>query len=114
MLLLAASLILGACTCSSSGESSSDTLRPTHGNTKPPGSKYVPGQVIVQFKPETQEQDITKMASTLNMAVGKKIMAPNTWLMEITDGSSVEDAITRLTRQKIVINAEPNYIRTIN
>lgn len=71
---------------------------------------YVPGEVIVKFKPSTT----LRMKSMAHWAIGarveKKINALRVEKVKLRSGMSVEDAIAYYKRQRGIDYAQPNYI----
>ena len=82
------------------------------GNSQQAGQKptYVPGQVLVKFKSGTDAETIERVRTALKLETLRKFSSPNLFLMKITDGSSVEAIIERLTTYEAVKYAEPNHV----
>ncbi len=70
---------------------------------------FLPDQVLVKFKPETDAKTIAQIQSELKLETIQKFSSPNLFLMKIADGATVESTIKRLTSHEDVIYAEPNY-----
>ena len=79
---------------------------------------YVPGEVMVKFKPGTVIEklqiieNIAGLSRTLE-SIGPSHVTKEAQLMKIRDGVSVERSIRRLRLFDEVIYAEPNYVRKI-
>ena len=71
---------------------------------------YVPDQVMVKFKSNTDAETIERIRTSLKLETLRKFSSPNLFLMKITDGSSVEAIIERLTTYEAVKYAEPNHL----
>ena len=71
---------------------------------------YVPDQVLVKFKSNTDAATIERIRTALKLEKLRKFTSPNLFLMKITDGSSVEAVIERLTTHEAVKYAEPNHV----
>ena len=71
---------------------------------------YVPDQVLVKFKSGTDAETIERVRTALKLETLRKFSSPNLFLMKITDGSSVEAIIERLTTYEAVKYAEPNHV----
>ena len=74
---------------------------------KPP---YVPDQVLVKFKSGTDAETMERVRTALKLETLRKFSSPNLFLMKITDGSSVEAIIERLTTYEAIKYAEPNHV----
>ena len=71
---------------------------------------YVLNEVLVKFKPGVDRDAIERIRAALNLEIMRKFSSPNLFLMEITDGSSVEAVIEQLKTYEAVKYAEPNYV----
>jgi len=71
---------------------------------------YVLNEVLVKFKPGVDRDAIERIRAALNLEIIRKFSSPNLFLMEITDGSSVEAVIEQLKTYEAVKYAEPNYV----
>jgi hypothetical protein len=72
--------------------------------------EYVAGQVLVKFKPHTDVESISAIQRTLALKTIRVVSKPDLYLMEITDGSTVEGVINRLKQFDEVLYAEPNAV----
>jgi hypothetical protein len=70
---------------------------------------YVPGQVLVKFKNGVDEQAIQTIKEAMSLKTIRVIRRLNLYLMQISDGTSVEGIIQRLMASPEVSHAEPNY-----
>ena len=70
---------------------------------------YVPGQVLVKFKDEVDEQAIQTIKEALSLETIRVVRRPNLFLMRIVNVSSVEEVVERLRDFPEVSYAEPNY-----
>jgi hypothetical protein len=70
---------------------------------------YVPDEVLVGFHADTDPRAIERIRHELLLKVVRVFSSRNLFLMQITDGSSVEDMIQRLKNYDAVDYAEPNY-----
>jgi subtilisin family serine protease len=81
-----------------------------------PTAQYVPGQVIVKYKPGISEQSRSQtriMSAGRGAAVLNEIGPPEgdrAEVVKLEPGLSVEQAVARLQAQEDVLYAEPNYI----
>ncbi|MBN1841999.1 MAG: hypothetical protein JW883_06925 [Deltaproteobacteria bacterium] len=73
----------------------------------------IPGQVIVKFKEGTGQQTIEAIQRELHLKIIRVVSRPNLYLMEVEEGSSLEEITRRLQDFKAVEYAEPNYVRRI-
>ena len=71
---------------------------------------YVPDEVLVKFKADTDAETVERIRAALNLETVRKFSSPNLFLMKITDGSSVPSVIEQLKTYKTVKYAEPNYV----
>ncbi len=78
-----------------------------------PTDTYAPHQVIVRFKPNTDQEDIEAIQRTLHLETLKIISAPDLHLMEIQNDTPVEETVSRLREFEAVRFAEPNYVRSV-
>ncbi len=75
-------------------------------------NNYAPGQVIVKFKSNTQQQDIEMIQTELHLKILRTIFPPNVYLMRIENGAPVEEIVEQLQGFKAVKHVEPNYVRS--
>ena len=71
---------------------------------------YVLNEVLVKFNPGVDRDAIERIRAALNLEIIRKFSSTNLFLMEITDGSSVEAVIEQLKTYEAVKYAEPNYV----
>ena len=67
---------------------------------------------MVTFYAGTSEKTIQEITRELHLETIRVVSKPDLYLMEILDGSSVENVLERLHNYKEVKYAEPNYMRT--
>jgi hypothetical protein len=73
--------------------------------------KYVPGQVLVRFRPGTSPGSIKGAHSAIGAKVLRRPQLVDRWeQIRLPEGLSVEDAIRSYRRNPDVLYAEPNYI----
>jgi hypothetical protein len=77
------------------------------------GGAYGPGQVLVKFREGTHRQTVEALEKELGLRTVQVVSQPNTCLMEITGGDTVERMIERLKKVDTVEYAEPNYVRSV-
>jgi hypothetical protein len=73
--------------------------------------EMVPGQVLVRFREGTDPRAIERIQGEAGARILKAVSGNALFLMEIMDGSSVEDAVRRLNAYPEILYAEPNYGR---
>jgi serine protease len=76
------------------------------------GATYVPGEVVVQYAPGP----VSAVAADAATRIGARVAAPalpGTQVLRLPRGVSVAQAITRLRRQRGVVDAVPNYVAHI-
>jgi hypothetical protein len=72
-----------------------------------------PDQVLVHFREGTDPREIERIQGEAGVRILKAVSGKNLFLMKVTDGSSVEDAIRRLKAYPEVLYSEPNYTRSL-
>jgi Fervidolysin N-terminal prodomain len=87
---------------------------PAAGPAQAPGeaaarADYVPGEVLAGFRPDVSEAALRALLAELGLALARPLGTRNAWLLRITDGSTVPQAIARLQARPEVVYAEPNY-----
>jgi len=128
--VLSALVLLLALGCSGKGSPTSPDLTPAVGNTIdafrgsgqadfPPrthGSanqaSYAPNEVLVVLNDPVPQPGIAGVLSAWPLSVGKTIRCrwANVYRLTITDGTPVEDMVSRLKADPLVRMAEPNHI----
>jgi hypothetical protein len=78
-----------------------------------PTDTYAPRQVIVRFRPNTEQEAIETIKRTLHLDTLKIISPPDLLLMEIKNDTPVEETVSRLREFEAVRLAEPNYARSV-
>jgi len=76
--------------------------------------KYIPGEILVQFKDGTERNTIDVLQKKFHLKTKRILTPPNLFLMKILDGSSVGSVMERLRNCEEIQYAEPNYIRTVH
>jgi len=70
--------------------------------------------VIVQFKLEAREMDISPFLTAIDATVQKDVHTSNVKMIDLPESITVEDAVLYFSGLDIVVYAEPNYIRTLH
>lgn len=80
-----------------------------------PPEKFVPGRIIVKFKPSTPAGLINNIhaAERATKATELSFSRLKLQLVQIEQGQSVADAVQKYSQNPNVIYAEPDYIRTL-
>ena len=76
----------------------------------PPGAVYVPGEVLVKFRPEIPVAQRSGILSIYGMAVLQNLPVLNACRLGVPAGYSVEEAVAAWRQNPSVEYAEPNYI----
>ena len=76
--------------------------------------EYVPHEVLVQFNPGIDPETIARIQAELKLETAREFRIPNLFLMNITDGSSVEAIIEKSKAYAEIQYAEPNYVVKAN
>lgn len=76
--------------------------------------EFVPGEVLVKFKPGVGEQAIASIKANLNLETIKVFKRSHIYHLRILSKLSVQEVIARLRQSPAVEYAEPNYIRYLN
>lgn len=86
-----------------------------HGDTS--AGSYVPGEVIVRYADSGYGTELASIASSLNNQIGavtilsaEDVGVPGIEVVQIPDGTSVEEAVAIYRQNQYVKFAEPNYI----
>lgn len=72
------------------------------------GRDYVPGQVVVRFRPSADQPSRKHALSSESAATVKRLVLPGLQLVHVK--GSVEDAVAALRSDPAVAYAEPNYL----
>jgi len=75
--------------------------------------EYVSAEILVRFKPNTDQQTIQSIQQKLHLKTLKVFSTPQLYLMKITDDTAVKVVMQRLQKYQAVKYAEPNYVKTI-
>lgn len=76
----------------------------------PAQGDYVPGQVIARFRPGVTPERVAALVAPLGLAVERPLRLERTYLLRITDGAPVPEAIERLGTLAALEYAEPNRL----
>src|SRR5207247_470427 len=85
--------------------------------------QYVPGQIIVKFKPGLRASDVSALAENEGLSVIRHFDVPpvmvksfggELYQFKLRGGDTVQDAIARLSGKPNVAYAEPNYKIQLN
>jgi subtilisin family serine protease len=81
------------------------------GASPPPvDPEYVPGELIVQFKPGLRAAAQTSLMASEGASVERRLAAPGTALVRLAEGTSVAAAVESFERRADVAGAQPNYV----
>jgi subtilisin family serine protease len=75
---------------------------------------YVPGELLVKYKPQFSLSSINSLHSELNVTEIKRFSEINVHHIKLPSGTNVEDALKAFKDNPAVEYAEPNYIRQIS
>ncbi len=78
------------------------------------GAEIVPNQVIVRFAAGTSSAGRRAAVRAEGAAIAEPLSLPRTELVELADGTSVEDAIAAFEENPDVTYAEPNYVSQLS
>lgn len=85
---------------------------PTSQTERQRSQKYVPGQLLVRFRPRTGEQAIQAQHSMAGAQILKGFrVVENLQLVRLAAGMSVEEAMRYYRARPDILYAEPNYTR---
>jgi subtilisin family serine protease len=70
----------------------------------------VPGQLVVRFKAQIDQNDIQSLLEKMGAAVKKQIPAINYFVISLPDGLSISEAQDWLQKKGVVAQSEPNYL----
>lgn len=73
-------------------------------------SRYVPGEVIVQFHAGTSNERIREIIGASGVATAKVLGAPHSYLLRFSKDSSIEELISGLQKYPEILYAHPNRI----
>jgi subtilisin family serine protease len=76
----------------------------------PPGGEFVPGEVIVRFKPGLQMSAQRAAVATEAATIGERLLLPGASVVELPPGASVAATIDQLEQHPDVLYAQPNYV----
>lgn len=93
---------------------------PTATPLVPPGAarvasaEFVPGELIVRFKPTVGSQARAALLKRFGASVGRNLGLPDLALVRLAAGSRVAAAAAAFARDPQILYAEPNYYRRIS
>jgi hypothetical protein len=91
----------------------SETKETKHPKLAPIGKEsnnYIPGEILIKFKDDTDLQSIKTIQKRLDLTTIKVVPKLNIYRMKIENGSSVEEVMKRLQEFLEVEYSEPNYM----
>jgi subtilisin family serine protease/opacity protein-like surface antigen len=74
-------------------------------------ARYVPGQILVKFRPGTAPQTKERLAARMKTSVRRESSLTATQLLSLPSGMPVDEAVREYRQHPDVLYAEPNYIR---
>ncbi|MBI3811942.1 MAG: S8 family serine peptidase [Nitrospirae bacterium] len=74
-------------------------------------TSYVPGEILVKFKPGTPDETIERFADRMKTTVKRKSDLTGVQRLSLPADLSVEEALSAYQNHPDVLYAEPNYIR---
>ena len=80
----------------------------------PGGVEYMPGELLVKFKPEATGEAIAALQAQVGLEAIKVFARTGVHHVRIRSNLTVPEAIARLQQHPAVEYAEPNYIRHLN
>lgn len=104
---VAALLLLSVAVASSAGAS-----KPTWPATGDSAKKFVPGEVIVRYRPKTEAATRIDVRGDADASFDSKLPLSQLEIVKLEPGASVTDAVAELNADPRVEYAEPNYIAT--
>src|SRR5256886_6381415 len=76
-----------------------------------PKREFVPGEILVRFKPGTTDLQKLKVHALVNAQVMKRFdSVSHLERVRLSDGARVDEAVTNYRAQADVLYAEPNYV----
>lgn len=97
----------GGCATASSGARAEVKLPQALSGASP----YVPGEVLVKFRPEVPKERIPALIEEMGTQVIRVIDNLGVYHLRITSGESTEAVIRKFSLLKEIEYAEPNYKR---
>jgi len=76
--------------------------------------RYAPGELLIKFESEVQEQEIGEFLALYGFTVIKKIEGQEVYQVKIPGNQSVMDMAKTLSKDSRIRYAEPNYIRSVH
>lgn len=77
---------------------------------KEPESRYVPGEIIVQFHAGTSNERIREIIGASGVDTAKVLGAPHSYLLKFSRDSSIDEFISGLRKYPEILYAHPNRI----
>lgn len=107
-------IIASLCFLAACENTSPELLRESAQKPSPSQSltpRFVPGEVLVKFKPEVSPERIAGILKETNTELITVLKGTQIHHVRIVGGESVESVVKKLSSIKEVEYAEPNYIR---
>ena len=95
--------------CATTGSGARAEVTPSHISSEAP--QYVPGEVLVKFKPEVSKERIPILLKEMGTEVVRVFENLGVYHLRITSGESTEAVIRKFSLLTEVEYAEPNYKR---
>ncbi|HEV3478297.1 MAG TPA: S8 family serine peptidase [Gaiellaceae bacterium] len=83
---------------------------PVSASAESPAAEFVPGEIIVRFKPGLTMSAQRAAAATEGATIGEPLLLPGASVVELTPGASVVATIEALEQRPDVLYAQPNYV----
>lgn len=126
MTALVGLIVMGLVGCGpgGGGSASDEAVNSTEGTTTGQDStgdtqvsdngSYVPNQVIIAFKTDVTDEEVSRTLSCMGATIVSEISAPTDseggiYLVELDGHYTVEDAVSDLNQNSLVDYAQPNY-----
>ncbi len=85
---------------------------PAHAQTSPEPASYVPGEVLVRFKPSLPGAEVRSLLAEEEAGIAHALgIVPGLRLVDLSSGTSVPEGIAELESRPEVLYAEPNWRR---
>ncbi|MEJ2558050.1 MAG: S8 family serine peptidase, partial [Anaerolineae bacterium] len=86
-----------------------ETPRPEPSSSPPPSGRFVPGEILVKFKPAVGQLSAQRALEARNLQVSGDIQSIGVLKVAVESGRELE-TVTALRQNPNVLYAEPNYI----
>lgn len=77
---------------------------------KEPESRYVPGEIIVQFHAGTSNERIREIIGASGVDAAQGLGAPHSYLLKFSRDSNIDELISGLRKYPEIMHAHPNRI----